>query len=92
MTATSLTARWRRGESPASYAERWEQNPLVFGPDIGPAKSLSGERVVHNVDLKAGAAYARGRAQRACAFVDLAGARTGHSYVPLLRDEAVFKC
>ena len=72
---------------PATYAEWRKQNPLVFGPDIGPARILAGERVVHNVDLKAGEAYARGE-PNVRALVDLAGARSD-LLVPLLRDDAV---
>ena len=70
---------WRRVAdhgTPAAYAEYRRQNPqAVYGPDTAPGRLIAGEDVVHNVDLMAEEAYARGEPNRR-ALVDLGGART----------------
>jgi two-component system, NtrC family, sensor kinase len=70
---------WRRVAdhgTPAAYAKYRRQNPqAVYGPDTAPGRLIAGEDVVHNVDLMAEEAYARGEPNRR-ALVDLGGART----------------
>jgi adenylate cyclase len=63
---------------PASFVEwleRNERNPSVFGPGTAPARIVSGEDLIHTVDLMATELYQSGDPTRR-AFVDLGGART----------------
>lgn len=75
-----------RGVPPA-FAEFRKNNPPDYAPETGPARILAGERVVHIVDLKSGAAYRSGDPNRR-AVVDLGGARTV-LLVPLLKNNSV---
>jgi GAF domain-containing protein len=64
-----------RGEPPAHTEWRLHRR-AISGPGTGHARIVAGEDVVHTLDLMAEAAYRDGDPDR-CAFVDLAGARTG---------------
>jgi two-component system, NtrC family, sensor kinase len=52
-----------RGVPPA-FAEYRKNNPPDYGPGTGPARILTGERVVHIVDLKSEDAYRAGDPNR----------------------------
>jgi GAF domain-containing protein len=72
---------------PAALVEWQERTPLVFGPGTAPARIVSGENLVHTVDLMATEAYQRGDPSRR-ALVDLGGARS-HLIVALRKDGAL---
>ena len=72
---------------PAAFADFMEQKPPTYGPGTAPARILAGERVVHEVDVMASAAYRSGDPYRR-ALVDLGGARSLIA-VPLLKGEAI---
>jgi GAF domain-containing protein len=72
-----------RGVPPA-FAEFRAGNPAGRGPGTAPARIVSGENVVHNLDLMAEEAYRCGDPNRR-AIVDLGGARS-HLAVALRKD------
>ena len=72
---------------PAAYAQYRRDNPPAYGPGTGPMRILSGDRVVHVVDLMDHDAY-RNREPNRRALVDLGSARTS-LHIPLLRDQTV---
>ena len=69
---------------PPEYAEYRRQSPMEFGPGTGPARSVAGENVVENLDLKSEPPYELGDPNRR-ALVDLGGARS-HVAVALRKD------
>jgi GAF domain-containing protein len=73
---------------PTAYVEHYARGDSgIYGPGTGPARILSGERVIHIPDLVATEPYQRGDPDR-LALVDLAGARA-YLLVPLLKNTAV---
>ena len=72
---------------PDAYIEYYRGHGASYGPGTGPARILSGERVVHIPDLIDTEAYRRGDPDRR-ALVDLGGARAS-LLVPLLKDPKV---
>ena len=73
---------------PTAYVQYYSRNDAgVYGPGTGPARILTGERLVHIPDLIATEPYQRGDPDRV-ALVDLGGARA-YVLVPLLKDGAV---
>jgi GAF domain-containing protein len=71
---------------PVALAEWQKRKPPVFGPGTSPARLMSGEDLVHTVDLMATEAYERGDPSRR-ALVDLGGARS--HLIVALRKESV---
>ena len=69
---------------PSAFAEFRAGNAAGRGPGTAPARILSGENVVHNLDLMAKEAYRSGDPNRR-AIVDLGGARS-HLAVALRKD------
>src|SRR5690242_14866016 len=60
---------------PDAYAEfRRRRGPTIYGPGTTPARLVTGENLVHTVDLMATETYQRGDRDRR-AMVDLGGAR-----------------
>src|SRR5262249_46103791 len=72
---------------PDAYIEYYRRHGVSYGPGTGPARILSGERVVHIPDLIDTEAYRRGDPDRR-ALVDLGKARAS-LLVPLLKDSEV---
>jgi signal transduction histidine kinase len=72
--------------TPVALAEWQKRQALVFGPGTAPAQIVSGENLIHTVDLMTTEAYRRGDAARR-ALVELGGART--HLIVALRKESV---
>jgi PAS domain S-box-containing protein len=69
------------------YGDFMRRNPPNYGPETGPGRILSGERLVHVRDMMDTDLYRSGDPNRR-ALVDLARARTV-VLVPLLKDDRV---
>src|SRR5262249_7398712 len=80
-----LVARHRMPAALVEWSER--DDPLVFGPRTAPARIVSGEDLIHTVDLMATEAYQSGD-PGSRALVDLGGART-HLIAALRQDGAL---
>jgi hypothetical protein len=72
---------------PAALVEWSKDNPVQFGPGTAPARIVSGENLIHTVDLTAAEAYQRSDPSRR-ALVDLGGARS-HLIAALRKDGAL---
>jgi adenylate cyclase len=72
---------------PATLVEKWSERTWGLGPGSAPARIVSGENLIHTVDLMATEAYRSGDPARR-ALVDLGGART-HLIVALRQDGAL---
>jgi two-component system NtrC family sensor kinase len=72
---------------PPEYARFRMNNPPVYGPKTAPGRFILGERLIHNIDLKAEDAYREGDPNRR-ALVDIGGARTALQ-VALRKDDAL---
>jgi GAF domain-containing protein len=72
---------------PPEYARFRMNNPPAYGPKTAPGRFIAGERLIHNVDLKAEDAYREGEPNRR-ALVDIGGARTALQ-VALRNDDAL---
>jgi len=83
---TTLRTAATRGV-PAEYARFRMNNPPVYGPKTAPGRFIAGERLIHNIDLKAEDAYQEGEPNRR-ALVDIGGARSALQ-VALRKDEAL---
>jgi signal transduction histidine kinase len=83
---TTLRTAATRGV-PAEYAQFRMNNPPVYGPKTAPGRFIAGERLIHNIDLKAEDAYLEGEPNRR-ALVDMGGARSALQ-VALRKDDAL---
>jgi GAF domain-containing protein len=83
---TTLRTAATRGVPP-EYARFRMNNPPVYGPKTAPGRMMAGERLIHNIDLKAEDAYREGDPNRR-ALVDLGGARSALQ-VALRKDDAL---
>jgi len=83
---TTLRTAATRGVPP-EYAQFRMNNPPVYGPKTAPGRFIAGERLIHNIDLKAEEAYREGEPNRR-ALVDIGGARSALQ-VALRRDDAL---
>src|SRR3954465_14959631 len=72
---------------PPEYARFRMNNPPVYGPKTAPGRFIAGERLIHNIDLKAEDAYREGEPNRR-ALVDIGGARSALQ-VALRKDDAL---
>jgi len=72
---------------PPEYAKFRMNNPPIYGPKTAPGRFIAGERLIHNIDLKAEDAYLEGEPNRR-ALVDLGGARSAVQ-VALRKDDAL---